>query len=571
MSATLRRLFSAARRPVRSARLAVTPLEDRQVPAGSISLNAAGVLTITGTNQPDQAFVSADGGALTVTVIQGNVGQTRSFNTAAVKSIVFTGLAGDDSFSNSTPIPASATGGTGNDSLYGGSGNDTLVGGDGADQVAGGSGDDRLEGDAGADALFGGEGNDTLAGGDGGNYLSGDGGDDSVVGGSATDYLYGGTGNDTLHGMAGNDVLYGDDGRDWLWCEAGNDTADGGTGADALDGGAGDDSLTGGDEVGPGDNIVGGPGNDTLLGQGGDDSLWGDSWLNAVSTGSGNDSLDGGSGADQLHGGAGADSLYGGTGGDSLAGDSGNDNLFGGWNDGRDTLGGGAGADLFLQTRFNLVLAYVDEDAVLDRTPSDAMVSFVNGQKNWTDAEVQTLGTGLAWLQETTRSTRLLKLSTGKDVNVFRYVALPSSGPNTVTFGDNDSAGAIRITDAAFNFQVADRTIVHEMGHDWDTENPRWTEFLALSGWRALAVDQPVPAGYTRAADLSGNQQPWIYKSTAEFARPDGYGRTNPYEDFASSLETYYTKAKDPSLWSAKWRFIDHFLHPWRPYQFLRF
>jgi hypothetical protein len=35
-------------------------------------------------------------------------------------------------------------------------------------------------------------------------------------------------------------------------------------------------------------------------------------------------------------------------------------------------------------------------------------------------------------------------------------------------------------------------------------------------------------------------------------------------------LETDYIKANDPANWPAERKFVDHFLHPWRPYQFLR-
>ena len=60
--------------------------------------------------------------------------------------------------------------------------------------------------------------------------------------------------------------------------------------------------------------------------------------------------------------------------------------------------------------------------------------------------------------------------------------------------------------------------------------------------------------------DLSGVAQPYIYASTAQFARLDGYGKTNPKEDFASSLETYYSGANAAANWQSKWNFIDNFL-----------
>ena len=38
------------------------------------------------------------------------------------------------------------------------------------------------------------------------------------------------------------------------------------------------------------------------------------------------------------------------------------------------------------------------------------------------------------------------------------------------------------------------------------------------------------------------------------------YGKTNPVEDFATSLEVYFSGSKDPSLWQAKWNYVDGWL-----------
>jgi uncharacterized protein len=76
------------------------------------------------------------------------------------------------------------------------------------------------------------------------------------------------------------------------------------------------------------EQISGAGGNDFLFGRGGNDGIYG---------GTGNDFLDGGDGNDNLFGDEGNDILFGGKGNDTLGG-------FGG---GRDTMTGGAGADIF--------------------------------------------------------------------------------------------------------------------------------------------------------------------------------------------------------------------------------
>lgn len=101
----------------------------------------------------------------------------------------------------------------------------------------------------------------------------------------------------------------------WAYGDSGNDTITSGSGDDYLDGGDDDDTL------------ISGVGADTLIG------------------GLGNDNLSSGNEADRLEGGAGNDSLNGGAGADRLFGDAGNDTLQGGT--GNDTLTGGDGSDQF--------------------------------------------------------------------------------------------------------------------------------------------------------------------------------------------------------------------------------
>jgi Ca2+-binding RTX toxin-like protein len=187
----------------------------------------------------------------------------------------------DDTVDLAVSVPATISGGGGNDWLRGGSG---------ADTIRGDGGDDRLQGRGGKDTLVGGNGSDrfekfhtvdsnsdNINGGGGVDsitYMTGptnpievrvslddvanDGffgccdnvrssvenvttgaGDDTIIGSAAANTLRGNGGDDHIEGLGGNDTLLGVGGRDTLL---------GGAGFDALDGGIDIDSC----DVGPG-------------------------------------------------------------------------------------------------------------------------------------------------------------------------------------------------------------------------------------------------------------------------------------------------------------------------------
>lgn len=215
--------------------------------------------------------------------------------------------------------------------------------------VDGGAGNDSLDASLGDSTLRGGTGNDTLRG---------ESGNDTLDGGDGDDHIRGGAGNDTLHGGAGNDQLFGEDGDDVLDGGAGNDEFDGfiaglantGAGADTYIGGPGEDrfsywtrsapvsvtldGIANDGEAGEGDNIHpdvdevgGGSGDDILIGSDGDDYLWGSD---------GNDTIRGLGGNDKLQGNDGDDLVDGGPGNDEVGGGCHNDHLIGG--PGVDTL-----------------------------------------------------------------------------------------------------------------------------------------------------------------------------------------------------------------------------------------
>lgn len=236
----------------------VERLETRIAMAAGITFERASrTINIVGTAGNDTAQVRQNGNNIVValTTPAGRFNQTYRANT--VSRVNFTGLAGNDNFSNLTALPSRADGGGGTDTLRGGRATDELLGGDGNDQLFGDSGNDNLNGGAGNDSIQGGAGNDRLLGGDG---------LDNLAGNDGLDELWGGEGSDALDGGAGNDLVVGEAGDDDLTGGAGDDSVRGGDGGDKLAGGSGNDALEGG---GNDDWLDGGAGGDRLVGDAG--------------------------------------------------------------------------------------------------------------------------------------------------------------------------------------------------------------------------------------------------------------------------------------------------------------
>ena len=221
-------------------------LESRIVLAAAIGYDRASrTVSIVGSEGSDSAQVRQQGANLVVSLNSAAGRLSRTVPAAQVSRVVFTGLAGNDTFTNQTGIASRADGGAGDDILRGGRGVDQLSGGDGNDQLFGGEGNDTLDGGTGNDAAWGGAGNDQVMGGDGNDKVYGDAGNDS---------LWGGFGNDELSGGVGNDALQGEKGNDWF---------DGGAGSDKIVGGEGMDmEVDTGDRFADGDTDGDGYDND---------------------------------------------------------------------------------------------------------------------------------------------------------------------------------------------------------------------------------------------------------------------------------------------------------------------
>jgi len=242
-----RRSLRPAHRSIgRERALNVESLEGRIVLAAAIGYDRASrTVSIVGSEGSDSAQVRQQGANLVVSLNSAAGGFSRVVPAAQVSRVVFTGLAGNDTFTNQTGIASRADGGAGDDILRGGRGVDQLSGGDGNDQLFGGEGNDTLDGGTGNDAAWGGAGNDQVMGGDGNDKVYGDAGNDS---------LWGGFGNDELSGGVGNDALQGEKGNDWF---------DGGAGSDKIVGGEGMDmEVDTGDRFADGDTDGDGYDND---------------------------------------------------------------------------------------------------------------------------------------------------------------------------------------------------------------------------------------------------------------------------------------------------------------------
>jgi Ca2+-binding RTX toxin-like protein len=282
----------SARKSIRAA--AFESLESRAMK--SVSLDA-GVLSITGTDGPDDIMVYRNATNNALTVEQNGVYQTVS---GTVSKLRINALGGEDLVQVLVKLPSTIDGGDGNDYLRSGNGNDTVFGG------------------AGDDAIYAGDGNDILAGQDGNDYIAGEGGNDRIDGGLGDDKMNGGSGTDLIDYSSrfGNVYVNLDAQGDWTQDPSAL-TAGEIFEADTLisfeqaNGGAGNDTLIGSSQFGcrlignaGSDYIISHHGGSYLAGQQGDDVL--------VSSNSyAGDELHGGTGNDTAFNVGSADKVYG--------------------------------------------------------------------------------------------------------------------------------------------------------------------------------------------------------------------------------------------------------------------
>jgi Ca2+-binding RTX toxin-like protein len=260
-------------------------LENRRLM--SVSLSAAGVLTVTGKNDinpvnADAINIYASGTNLKVN----DNGVLSTFQLSKVKSLVVNLRAGadqlkiDPNVTLPSTIDSGSGGTTSGDNIQGGSGPDLIYVRSSFGVAKGGGGNDNLQNFGGINLLYGENGNDTLIskrtttsdsryeGGNGtdtidytmatinmvlrngqsGEYIAGT--TPPVVNGASLpdgvltmENFYSGSGNDFVYGTAGNNIIRSGAGKDQVRAGAGNDTVNGGTGEDALYGEDGNDTF----------------------------------------------------------------------------------------------------------------------------------------------------------------------------------------------------------------------------------------------------------------------------------------------------------------------------------------
>jgi hypothetical protein len=130
----------------------------------------------------------------------------------------------------------------------------------------------------------------------------------------------------------------------------------------------------------------------------------------------------------------------------------------------------------------------------------------------------------------------------------------------------NDSSGVIRLVtrlDAMGNRipGVDLATVIHEVGHFLDDENPRWQEFKNISGWRDVDTSRAsdILAGLSDGDWALGSElgfadapnerfivqkngdQVFAYKESQKDSFVRGYGTSTPFEDFATCFEEFVT------------------------------
>ena len=196
--------------------------QNRAVELDSLHVTVPGatamILTVPGTPNADTISVTLSGSSYVVN--RNGIGF--SYAGSSVRSIVVSGLAGNDRITITGAIYICQ--------VSAGAGNDTIEGGSGDDLIRGDEDNDVITGNGGEDTLYGNFGNDTISGGDGA---------DSIMAGLGYDSLLGGSGNDSLYAGDQMDSVYGDEGDDYIEGRGKADTIYGGAGNDTILGGAG--------------------------------------------------------------------------------------------------------------------------------------------------------------------------------------------------------------------------------------------------------------------------------------------------------------------------------------------
>jgi hypothetical protein len=191
--------------------------------------------------------------------------------------------------------------------------------------------------------------------------------------------------------------------------------------------------------------------------------------------------------------------------------------------------------DRFLVQEGDMLGDFGSEDVKIEFKNTTSKTTITDSDDNdhvydpasWTDEDVQVVDEAFAVLQQRQGNNILLRTSAG---NEMQYVRLGETESKFAAWNSGDTqqfSNNIFEVDENWTHQA----VYHEIGHNWDTENPKWNTFTGLSGW--TEEDKSDDASFTLSDD-----EKWFYENSADFAKD--YGKTNPREDFATSFAAFF-------------------------------
>jgi hypothetical protein len=170
--------------------------------------------------------------------------------------------------------------------------------------------------------------------------------------------------------------------------------------------------------------------------------------------------------------------------------------------------------------------------------------------RNWSQDDLGRLDQAVAAMHERNGTDTLIQRSNGGYVTLVRAGTCEFGG---VAAWNEDGALyflSVAVDAAGDGFQ---RTVVHEFGHNWDRESPRWADWRRLSGWTQT---DPHSSAFSRTERYD---ETWWYLNSANFA--EDYGHSHPVEDWSTSWEVYFcSRAWMTTNMPAKFALLDDFL-----------
>lgn len=202
-----------------------------------------------------------------------------------------------------------------------------------------------------------------------------------------------------------------------------------------------------------------------------------------------------------------------------------------------------------------------------------------SGGKHWSEKEMTDIDNGLGKLPPALglENEKLFNIRRFKDIidDDGSKVAAWAKGNGDIEFSDMGVGGPYRLTHKGVP-PVAE-TILHEVGHHFDDENPKWKEWNKLSGWNDLGgakdsslskfEDGKTYSGKDLGLDDESGQyvvsrrygRTYVYDKNANFM--GNYAKSNPKDDFSESMMQYFYNSADFKTNAPdKWKFMDEWV-----------